>query len=305
MAVFQGASGPSAISQDARIQAWASLDRQAEELYGKGDLNEAIRIARLAVAAASDSKQSGHSLDRLGFFEFTSGNLKDGESFLRQSLELRKRELGTDTADYAESANDLALLYRDAGRLPEAQELVEQAVAIRSRVLGPVDPRVAESLNTLASIVALRGEYDRAIARFEEARGIHESQSDPKDFSQEYGTLCVNLAGTYQRVGQYGKAEALFEKGLDVLRRKPGVNHPAYSASLVAYAYLQADLGHYSVAEKRHGQAGGGRVRLSQVTRAEAQAIRPGRAHHRRIASQSRPADRASQPRRRREALPR
>ena len=132
IALFLGASGPLARSQPD----WASLDRQAEELYVKGDLKEAIRIARLAVDAASDPKQSGRSLDRLGFLEYTSGNLKDGESFLRQALELRKSKLGIDTADYAESANDLALFCRDSGKLPEARVLAEEAVAIRSRVLG-------------------------------------------------------------------------------------------------------------------------------------------------------------------------
>jgi CHAT domain-containing protein/tetratricopeptide (TPR) repeat protein len=192
----------------------------------------------------------------LGFFEYTSGNLKDGESLLRQALELRKSKLGAETADYAESANDLALFYRDSGKLTEARELAEQAVDIRSRVLGPRHLRVAESLNTLGSTYALIGEYDLAISRMEGARAIHESELDPKDFSEEYGTLCINLAGTYQRVGKYGKAEALFEKGLDVLRIKPGVNHPAYSASLVAYAYLQADLGHYSTAEKLYDESG-------------------------------------------------
>jgi hypothetical protein len=103
-----------AFSQDVHPRDWASLDRQAEELYTKGDLKEAIRIARLAVEAARGPKQSGRSLDRLGFFEATSGNLKDGESFLRQAIELRKTELGIDTLDYAESANDLALLFRDS-----------------------------------------------------------------------------------------------------------------------------------------------------------------------------------------------
>jgi CHAT domain-containing protein/tetratricopeptide (TPR) repeat protein len=235
---------------------WASLDRQTEELYVKGDLKEAIRIARLAVDAASDPKQSGRSLDRLGFMEYTSGNLKDGETFLRQALELRKSKLGTETADYAESANDLALFCRDSGKLPEARVLAEEAVAIRLRVLGRQHPRVAESLNTLGSTYALLGEYDLAISRFEEARDIHERQPEPRDFSEEYGTLCINLAGTYQRVGKYAKAEAVFEKGLDVLRRKPGVNHPAYSASLVAYAYLQTDLGHYSAAEKLYEESG-------------------------------------------------
>jgi CHAT domain-containing protein/lipopolysaccharide biosynthesis regulator YciM len=256
MALMLAASNPRALSQDTRAQDWASLDRQADELYNKGDLKEAIRIARLAAAAASDPKQSGRSLDRLGFLEYTSGNLKDGESFLRQALELRKSKLGADTADYAESANDLALFCRDSGRLPEARALAEQAVAIRSRVLGAEHASVAESLNTLGSTYALMGEYEQAISRLEQARTIHELRPEPKGLSEEYGTLCINLAGTYQRVGRYAPAEALFEKGLAVLRRNPGINHPAYSASLVAYASLQADLGHYSTAEKLYDESG-------------------------------------------------
>ena len=237
-------------------QDWASLDRQADQLYVRGDLKEAIRVAKLAVDAAADSKQSGRSLDQLGFLEYTSGNLKDGETYLRQALELRKTKLGIDTLEYAESANDLALLCRDSAKFPEARDLAEQAVEIRSRLLGADHPRVAESLNTLGSIVALTGEYELAISRFEQALAIHESQTDPKDFSEEYGTLCINLAGTYQRVGKYGNSEAMFEKGLAVLRRKPGVNHPAYSASLVAFAYLQTDLGHFSTAEKLYDESG-------------------------------------------------
>jgi len=263
VALLLGTGAPLAISQDARTEDWASLDRRGEELYTRGDLKESIRIARLAVAAASNPKQSGRSLDRLGFFEFQSGNLKDGESFLRQGLELRKDKVGSDTADYAESANDLALLCRDIGKLAEGQALAEEAVAIRSRVLGANHVLVAESLNTLATVLAFRGEYESAISRFEEARAIHDSQPDPGDFGEEYGTLCINLAGTYQRVGKYAKAEAIFEKGLDVLRVRPGVNHPAYAASLVSFAYLQADLGHYAQAEKLYDESG--RLLLEQL----------------------------------------
>lgn len=233
---------------------WSSLDRQAEDFYTKGDLKQAIRIARLAVEASTGPHETGHSLDRLGFFEYTGGSLKDGESDLRRALQLRHDQIGVDTTDYAESANDLALLCRDSGKLPEARTLAEQAVQIRTRLLGPRDALVAESLNTLGSVVALLGEYDAAISRFEESLAIQDLRPAPR--SEEYGTLCINLAGTYQRVGKYAKAEAMFEKGLDVLRVKPGVNHPAYSASLVAYAYLQADLGRYSSAEKLYAESG-------------------------------------------------
>jgi CHAT domain-containing protein/Tfp pilus assembly protein PilF len=239
----------------ASAQGWSALDAQAESSYSKGDLAGAVGTAKLAVASATDSKQSAHSLDRLGFFQYTAGDLKAGEASLRQALEIRKTKIGEDTLDYAESANDLALLCRDSDQYPEGRKLAEQAVAIRSKLLGRRDPRVAESLNTLGGVLVFLGEYDQAIARMEEALAIHESQSPP-EFSEEFGTLCINLAGTYQRVGRYASAEAMFEKGLNVLRVKPGVNHPAYSASLVGYAYLQADLGHYSTAEKLYDEAG-------------------------------------------------
>ncbi|MGB6943173.1 MAG: CHAT domain-containing tetratricopeptide repeat protein [Bryobacteraceae bacterium] len=239
----------------AYAQDWSALDAQAEKSYTQGDLQEAVRIAKAAVAAASDSKQSAHSLDRLGFFQYTAGDLKTGEASLRQALEIRKAKIGEDTLDYAESANDLALLCRDTNQFAEGRKLAEQAVSIRSKLLGARDPLVAESLNTLGGILVFQGEYDGAIASMERALAIHQSQSPP-EFSEEFGTLCINLAGTYQRVGRYANAETMFEKGLDILRVKPGVNHPAYSASLVGYAYLQADLGHYSTAEKLYAEAG-------------------------------------------------
>jgi CHAT domain-containing protein/tetratricopeptide (TPR) repeat protein len=248
--------------QNAPAPGWASFDQQAEALYDKGDLKEAVRVARLALEAATDTKQSAHSMDRLGFFAYTAGDRKEGESYLRQGLELRKSKLGTETADYAESANDLALFYRDTEKLPEARDLAAEAVAIRTRVLGPRDPHVAESLNTLGSILALIGDYDEAIHRLEAALDIHESAcgatavANCAALGEEYGTLCINLAGTLQRAGKYERAEALFEKGLAVLRVRPGINHPAYSASLVAYAFLQAELGHYSAAEKLYDESG-------------------------------------------------
>jgi len=245
-----------ACAQTTEPQDWTALDQKAEQLYARGDLNAAIRVAKLAIDSASGTAQSSRSLDRLGFFEYTAGNLKDAEQHLRKALDLRKQTFGAKSAEYAESANDLALFCRDSGKLPEARTLAEEAVDIRTRLLGTSDLRVAESLNTLASTYGLLGEYDLAISKFEQARSIHETQVKPQDLAEEYGTLCINLAGTYQRVGKYGKAEELFDKGLAVLRVRPGINHPAYSASLVAAAYLQAELGHYVTAEKLYSESG-------------------------------------------------
>jgi CHAT domain-containing protein/Tfp pilus assembly protein PilF len=235
---------------------WDALNSQVEQLYLKGDMAGAVRVAKLAVDAASTPKQSGRSLDRLGFLYYNSGNLKDGEAFLRQGLALRREKLGADSADYAESANDLALFCRDTRRFPEAQALAEEAVAVRSRVLGGNDPSVAETLETLGTIYSGEGEYVKSAGTFEKARAIYESHIDPKNPAPpEYGTLLVNLAGNYHRLGKYREAEAAFSTALDILRKTIGPSHPIYATSLMGPANLEMELGNYSAAEKYYNEA--------------------------------------------------
>ncbi|MGA2212264.1 MAG: CHAT domain-containing tetratricopeptide repeat protein, partial [Bryobacteraceae bacterium] len=235
---------------------WEALDQQTEQLYLKGDLAGAVNIAKLALDAASNPKQTGRSLDRLGFLYYNSGNLKDGETFLRQSLDLRREKLGADTDDYAQSANDLALFCRDTRRFPEAQALAEEAVAIRSRILDANDPSLAETLETLGSIYTGEGEYEKSAATFEKARAIYESRIDAKNPAPpEYGTLLVNLSGNYQRLGKYRKSEAGYETALDVLRKTIGPTHPIYATSQIGFANLETALGNYSTAEKLYNEA--------------------------------------------------
>ena len=252
---FLLAAAAVAFSQPPAPANWETLDKQLEEAYLKGDLAEGIRVAKLAVEAASTPKQSGKSLDRLGYLYYVSGNFKDGEALLRQGLETRRAQVGTDTEDYAESLNDLALYCRDTRQLPEAQRLAEEAVAVRSRVLGAKDPVLAETMETLGSIYSARGEYELSASTFEKARAIYESQLDEKNPAAEYGTLLVNIAGNDQRLGKYRKAESDFQRALDVLRKNPGVNHPIYGTSVMGFANLEMEIGNYAASEKAYNEA--------------------------------------------------
>jgi CHAT domain-containing protein/tetratricopeptide (TPR) repeat protein len=236
-------------------QTWQALDAKVTELYSTGDLPQAIDAAQAALKSAASPRESGRSLDRLGFLYYTSGNLADGETYLRHSLRLRESAFGADSLDYAETANDLAMLLRDLRRMDEARVLAERAVASRERLLGDHTQPLAESLNTLATVYAMSGEYGTAVSQFERALAIHEERAVSDRATEEYGTLCVNLAGTYQRLGKYEAAELTFRKGLDALRVKPGVQHPAYAASEVAYAALEVDLGHYVDAERLYNES--------------------------------------------------
>ena len=233
---------------------WQALDRHAADLYEKGDLPQAIEAAQAALAVAASPRETGRSLDRLGFLYYTSGKLTDGEAFLRKSLHTCESAFGVDSLEYAEAANDLAMLLRDLTRMDEAKALARRAVETRQHLLGDTALPLAESLNTLATVSAMSGDYATGVGEFERAMAIHESRPAPERDTEEYGTLCINLAGTYQRLGKYTEAEATFQKGLDSLRVKPGVQHPAYAASLLAAAALKVDLGRYSDAERMYDE---------------------------------------------------
>jgi CHAT domain-containing protein/tetratricopeptide (TPR) repeat protein len=235
---------------------WQTLDTRAADLYARGDLPQAIAAAEEALRVAASPRESGKSLDRLGFLLYTSGRLPEGEKYLRESLRVRETAFGADSLDYAETANDLAQLLRDLRRMDESKALAERSVTNRTRALGAGDLLVAESLNTQGSVHALAGDYGTAVSMFERAMAIHERRPLAERSNEEYGTLCVNAAGTYQRLGKYEVAEVSFEKGLDALRVKPGIDHPAYAASLLAYAGLKVDLGRYVEAERMYDEGG-------------------------------------------------
>ena len=177
--------------------------------------------------------------------------MKDGEAYLRKGLELRREKVGADTDDYADSAADLALFYRDTRRFSEGQALAEEAVAIRTRILDPNDPVLAETLQVLGTIFSGEGQYEKSAATLEHARGINEFHIDAKNPAPpKYGTLMMNLANNYYRLGKYRQAEADYKIGLDILRNTIGPMHPIYAASLMGPGNLMTALGNYSEAEK-------------------------------------------------------
>lgn len=233
---------------------WNQFYLQSEDSYRKGDLPEAARLAQLALNAAGSAGEKGASLDRLGFLQYQLGKRAEAETLLKQALEIRAG-LGRETEGYADTALNLAMLFRDMRRLEEALKFATEGSAIRAKLLGRSHPGYAESLNVLGSVEANLENFPKALATYEEGLAIHEAQLDPQNPSEEYGTLCTNFANIALRAGKYQKASELFGKGLRALEKKPGKGHPAYSATLAGAAFLEQELGNFEKAEQMHVEA--------------------------------------------------
>jgi tetratricopeptide (TPR) repeat protein len=84
------------------------------------------------------------------------------EPLHKRALTIRKKVLGLEHRDVAESLNNLALLYNNQGKLLEAEPLYKQALEILEKVLGSDNPYVLLTLNNLASLYAKQGRHAEA-----------------------------------------------------------------------------------------------------------------------------------------------
>ena len=77
-------------------------------------------------------------------------------------MEIRRKALGKDHPDFAQSLNNLAGLYYSMGNYSEAELLCKQAMEIRRKAIGEDHPDFATSLNNLALLCKLMGNYTEA-----------------------------------------------------------------------------------------------------------------------------------------------
>ena len=61
--------------------------------------------------------------------------------------------------------------------------------------------------------------------------------------NQAYAIILNNLGNLYYKMGEYEKAEPLFQQALDIRKEVLGENHPDYAASLKSLEDLKKAMG--------------------------------------------------------------
>ncbi len=168
----------------------ADLDlwlERAEVCEAAGDLRQAVRSAREAVAAAP-SQAKTHVL--LGHCLFQSGELEAAVEAFSQAVSLDPKD---ETAWY-----NLGTAYHRLGHAASAVESFQKAV--------DVAPRFARALNSLASMYMEIGAVQEAMSALERA-----IESEP-----HYARPWFNKGKLYEGLGKYDLARQAFETALDI-----------------------------------------------------------------------------------------
>src|SRR3989442_458425 len=101
-----------------------------------------------------------------------NGRYKDAVNIVTQLCKMIKRNFGENNSDYANSLNNLGLMYYYMGDYSKAEPLYKNALEIRGKVLGENDSDYAASLQNLALLYSDIGYYSKAEPLYQRATRI-------------------------------------------------------------------------------------------------------------------------------------
>jgi eukaryotic-like serine/threonine-protein kinase len=213
----------------------------ARELLDQG----AKRVDR---ELAGDPALQGTMLFNIGRAYISLGLYDQGEPLLARAYELRKKSLGAENLDVAETLSFWAEALRLQGQFTKAEPLFRQALAIRQRRLGDHSSDVLDSLASLGECLYLENRDADAEPVLRRALALdHELNTDS-------GTRNY-LALLLERKGSYPEALQLLRESVDMQRQIAGADSPTFAVSLHNLAGALIDAGNLSEAETTERQA--------------------------------------------------
>ena len=227
-----------------RAEAWAL---RANTLGSQGRYQEAESAHRRALALVGNEPPAVRArfMNGLGLALYSLGRLDESRDLLEQAFDIR-REYQPDSAELAESYNNLALLNATLDRNDRAREYYDRAIVLRRRVLGEDHPTTSFSLTNLASLLVQTGRPAEALPAFREALAIRKNAFGPDH--PAVASVLYQMGWAHANLEQHRQARDYYERALAIRQDAMGERHPSV-------AVLYNALGSVARAEGDHARA--------------------------------------------------
>ncbi len=219
----------------------------------QNDFDKALEINTAAEKLAlevlgRESAAYGSCCSNQGRICFSNKNYPEAEIWYLQSLRIREKSLGNEHPEFANSLNEIMILYLEMGRYEDAVAYGTRSKDIRGKVLGKNNIDYAGSLVNLGTMFMLLARYETAEPLFLEAKNILESK---KEFSQHlfYSNCLYNLSGLYLNMSRFEEAEPLLLKSRSIYETIFGKEHPNVTYATFALAGMYYLMGNFEAAE--------------------------------------------------------
>jgi tetratricopeptide (TPR) repeat protein len=197
--------------------------------------------------------EEAHCLNNLAELYRRDGKYAEAESLYKKALEIAKKTIGEDHANYAIGMNNLAALYASQGKYADAEPLYMQALEIDKKTIGESHTNYANHLSNLAELYRNLGKNADAEPLYKKALEI-----DKKTVGEDHPKYAIhlnNLAELFRIQGKYSDAEPLYKKALEIGKKTIGEDHPNYATRLNNLAALYQNQRKYAEAEPLYKKA--------------------------------------------------
>jgi serine/threonine protein kinase/tetratricopeptide (TPR) repeat protein len=203
---------------------------------------------RIAQNLANQPEVQAQLQDTVGNLYGLIGDAAKAEVMFRDSLAMRRKLLGSENADVAESLLEVAWVLWEQGKSGEAEAVARQALATRRKLFGNEHLAVADSLVMLAYALIAEGKSVEAENVIREALAIRRKLfgNEHLDVAGALGTLSAALV----QQGRLAEAENIIREALAMRRKLQGDEYLfSAGASLYDLANVVYEQGRLSEAE--------------------------------------------------------
>lgn len=185
----------------------------------------------------------------LGDVYFALGKYRIAEGMLREAVSARRKLLGNDNLDLAQSLDDLGVALEMQAKAEEAINVHREVLAIRLKLLGKEHRDVAKSLTHLGNDLSGARKYNEAESALRDAVTLQRKilgDGEQLDLAQSLGIF----AGVLSKNGKHDEAEAVARESLAIRRKLLGNEHPEVAVSLQSLGNVFLRQRMFSEAEK-------------------------------------------------------
>jgi serine/threonine protein kinase len=190
---------------------------------------------------------------KLGATYLRSQHPDDAMPWLREALNVYRREQGPESPDVATQLSNLGAAFYYRQQLDSAEVYFKKALDIRRKVLPPDDPLLGTGWSNLGAIYYYQGKYTEAKDAYERAEPIFEKVYGPDHPTT--AQLLTNLGEIYWIEKRYADAERLLLRDLQIKRRTLAPDAPDMATPLYDLANVYRDEGRYQAADSLYRRA--------------------------------------------------
>jgi serine/threonine protein kinase/tetratricopeptide (TPR) repeat protein len=183
----------------------------------------------------------------LGDVYLELGEYQKAEAMQREALAMRRKWLGNEHLQVAESLRDLADALRREGKYAESETLLRDSLAIFRKRLGNGHEDVAGLLVLLGDVLRYEGKLDEAELMERQGLAMWKKMLTTED--ERVGVALNNLALVLRSQGKLGEAEGMFREALALYKKVLGNENPEIAITLDNLADVLLDQGRWTEAE--------------------------------------------------------